>query len=69
MDTLREIMNVSFGGVTVEKICGAVAIFVLGYLLIRLLIKLMARMLQRTSLDEGIRKLVLSCLLYTSRCV
>ena len=62
MDTLREIMNVSFGGVTVEKICGAVVIFVLGYLLIRLLIKLMARMLQRTSLDEGIRKLVLSVL-------
>ena len=59
MNTIREIMSLSFGGVTVGKVCGAVLIFVIGYILIRLFLKLVRRMLQSTSLDEGIQKLII----------
>ena len=60
MPDLSTIMRESFGGVSINEILKAIAMLLLCLIVIRVVMKLAARIISRSSLDERVRKYILS---------
>lgn len=58
MEKLHEILNYSVGNFTVGKILAAVVVFVVCYLVIRLVLHILGRILERTHLDATLAKIL-----------
>ena len=56
MEKLQSILNYSVGSFTVGKIFEAVIVFVICYFLIRIIMKVLKRVLGKTSLDATLSK-------------
>ena len=58
MEKLQSILNYSVGSFTVGKIFEAVIVFVICYFLIRIIMKVLKRVLGKTSLDATLSKII-----------
>ena len=56
MEKLQSILNYSVGSFTVGKIFEAVIVFVICYFLIRIIMKVLKRVIGKTSLDATLSK-------------
>lgn len=62
MDKISEILNYSVGNFTVGKILSAVVVFVVCYLILRVLMRLFTRILSCVNMDETLRKILLAAI-------